>query len=170
LVPSGTSWKFQALYEFTGNNDGAYPAGTVALDSFGNLYGGAYGGLYGAGVIFEIVKPAGGITSWTEKTIYSFTGNSDGAAPQGGVILDEATGHFYGTTQGIEAFNNIFGSVFELKHSIHGFTFITLYDFTGYGDVDTPFAGVILGTNGLLYGTSSGVQGGNNGAVYSIKP
>jgi hypothetical protein len=169
LVPSGTSWKFQPLYSFTGNNDGAYPAGAVAVDSSGNVYGTAYGGLYGAGVIFEIVKPAVAGTQWSEETLYSFTGNSDGAGPQGGVIFD-TKGNLYGTTQGVEAFNNFFGSVFRLQHSKSTWTLYPLYDFTGGNDGDTPFAGVIFGPGGELYGANSGLQGNGVGAVYAVTP
>jgi hypothetical protein len=169
LVPSGTSWNIQTLYEFTGNNDGAYPAGAVALDSAGNVYGTAYGGLYGAGVVFEIVGPGTTPGEWKDQTLYSFTGNADGDAPEGGVIFDSA-GNLYGTTAGDDAFNNGLGSVFKLEHSGNNWIMIPLYDFSGLGDGDTPFAGVIFGPFGWLYGTSSGLQGSGFGAVYGVKP
>jgi uncharacterized repeat protein (TIGR03803 family) len=45
-----------------------------------------------------------------------------------------------------------------------------LYRFTGGADGGTPFAGVVLGPNGNLYGTT--ISGGqtNAGVVFEIKP
>ncbi len=50
-------WKERVLYSFGGGSDGAYPSGTLTLDSAGNLYGTASnGGASGNGVIFEITR------------------------------------------------------------------------------------------------------------------
>jgi uncharacterized repeat protein (TIGR03803 family) len=62
LTPSGGSFTYKDLYDFTGGSDGRNPAGTVTLDSNGNLYGTAWlGGNHGTdcrpegcGVIWEI--------------------------------------------------------------------------------------------------------------------
>jgi uncharacterized repeat protein (TIGR03803 family) len=171
LVPSGTNWKIETLYEFTGNADGAYPAGALTLDSSGNVYGTTtVGGAYFAGNIFELLKPTAPSSGWNFTNLYSFTGNADGAAPEAGLVFDKA-GNLYGTTAGNEAFNNSLGSVFELHPYLKGeWAMLPLYDFTGFSDGDTPFAGVILGPDGGLYGTSSGIQGSGYGAVYAIKP
>jgi uncharacterized repeat protein (TIGR03803 family) len=49
------TWTYTDLHDFTGGNDGRYPAGSVAFDSAGNLYGTTTGGgAYGYGVVFEI--------------------------------------------------------------------------------------------------------------------
>jgi len=51
------AWKERILYSFGGGSDGAYPGGTLALDSAGNLYGAASnGGQNGYGVIFEVTR------------------------------------------------------------------------------------------------------------------
>ena len=58
LSPSGGSWTYTDLYDFTGLADGALPDGNLVMDSSGNLYGttccggGSNGDL--GGVIFEI--------------------------------------------------------------------------------------------------------------------
>ena len=60
-------------------------------DSAGNLYGVTdCGGASGVGVVFKVD------TSGHETVLYTFTGGTDGAYPNG-VILDSA-GNFYGTT------------------------------------------------------------------------
>jgi hypothetical protein len=37
--------------------------------------------------------------NWTYTTLYDFTGGSDGANPEGGLVMD-ASGNLYGTTFG----------------------------------------------------------------------
>ena len=45
-----------------------------------------------------------------------------------------------------------------------------LHSFTGGADGGTPFAGVVLGPNGNLYGTTIGGGKANGGVVFEIKP
>lgn len=55
LARTGSGWIYQSLHEFTGDADGAYPYGTLFVDTLGNIFGTASaGGAYGNGVIFEI--------------------------------------------------------------------------------------------------------------------
>ena len=60
LTPSGNSWTYASLHDFTGGSDGESPYCSVAFDSNGNLYGTAfYGGDLncrgtGCGVVWEI--------------------------------------------------------------------------------------------------------------------
>jgi uncharacterized repeat protein (TIGR03803 family) len=55
LSPSGGSWTYSSLYDFTGGDDGKRPYSTVTIDTAGNLYGTASrGGSHDAGVIWEI--------------------------------------------------------------------------------------------------------------------
>lgn len=96
LTPSG---KFTLLYSFTGNSDGAYPNGLVAVN--GNLYGTA-GSTNGCGTVFEMT-PSG-----KETTLYQFKGGSDGCGP---TSLTYTGGTFYGTTGNGGAYNS--GTVFS---------------------------------------------------------
>ncbi|HTV65132.1 MAG TPA: choice-of-anchor tandem repeat GloVer-containing protein [Bryocella sp.] len=55
LTPSGGGWIYTDLHDFTGGDDGRYPAGSVTFDQAGNLYGTTTGGgTFGYGVVFEI--------------------------------------------------------------------------------------------------------------------
>ena len=59
LTPSGNSWTYTSLHDFTGGSDGGNPYCNVAIDANGNLYGTAfYGGtgncVAGCGVVWEI--------------------------------------------------------------------------------------------------------------------
>jgi uncharacterized repeat protein (TIGR03803 family) len=61
LTPSGNSWIYTDLHDFTGGSDGANPISNVVFDTSGNLYGTASGGGnpncddgYGCGVVWEI--------------------------------------------------------------------------------------------------------------------
>jgi uncharacterized repeat protein (TIGR03803 family) len=55
LTPSGGSWTYTALHDFTDGSDGGQPFGNVTFDAKGNLYGTTYvGGAYNAGVVWEI--------------------------------------------------------------------------------------------------------------------
>ncbi len=60
LTPSGNSWTYDSLHDFTGGSDGEYPYCNVVFDSNGNLYGTASNGgdlncgVTGCGVVWEI--------------------------------------------------------------------------------------------------------------------
>jgi len=59
LTNTSGSWTYTSLHDFTGGNDGGYPASSVMLDTNGSLYGTtSYGGTGqcsgGCGVVWEI--------------------------------------------------------------------------------------------------------------------
>ncbi len=159
-------WTGTVLYGFTGGTDGAAPAlGDVVFDAVGNLYGTTqFGGTYGAGAVFELTPSESG---WTESILYSFTGDSDGAHPYAGVVLDQA-GNLYGTANLGGAFGA--GTVFQLTPSQSGWTENTLYTFAGGSDGGYPYSGLIFDPTGALYGaTISGGQDGG-GTVFKLTP
>jgi len=94
------SGKEAVRYSFTGGADGSTTFAGVVRDATGSLYGTtAFGGDLsgcggaGCGVVFK-VDPAG-----RETVLYTFTGGTDGANPQGNLLLDEAD-NLYGTASG----------------------------------------------------------------------
>src|SRR5258707_6906452 len=79
-----------------GKADGEVPGPGLIRDFAGNFYGTAAGGILagggkGAGVVFKL-DPNGNYI-----TLYTFTGKSDGLAPNGYLAID-AAGNLYGTT------------------------------------------------------------------------
>jgi uncharacterized repeat protein (TIGR03803 family) len=144
--------KYKVLYRFTGGADGGNLVGGLIFDSSGNLYGMAhYGGTYGNGAVFELTPNSDG--TWTENTIYSFTGGSDGGNPYDCVVID-AAGNLYGTANQGGAYGG--GTVFTLTPNSDGtWTETTLYSFAGGTDGEYPVAGLTLDTAGNLYGTTN---------------
>ncbi len=82
---------FTGLYGFPNYNDGSWLRGGVVEDSEGDLYGlASCCGLQDWGVLYEVNRIGEG------KSLYYFTGYSDGGYPEGNVILD-GQGNLYGT-------------------------------------------------------------------------
>jgi uncharacterized repeat protein (TIGR03803 family) len=163
------------LYSFPGGPDGAFPAGALARDSEGDLYGttsvgGGVSEEAGYGVVFEL-DAAG-----TYTALYRFTGGADGGNPFAGVARD-AAGNLYGTTVygGLMGCGLSCGVVFKVTPP-SGET--VLYSFTGSVDGGNPSYGVLADSAGNLYGTTTwGGKGGfsnemfsGGGVVFRIEP
>ncbi len=177
LTPSGSGWKFNLLYDFSGGGDGGYPVAGLISDSSGNLYGAtSYGGANGGGTVFELTPSNG---SWTLNTLYSFTkvNNSFRPGPVASLIMD-AAGSLYGTTKADGTYG--YGNVFKLTRSNGSWTYTSLYDFTGASDGANPYSSLVLDAQGNLYGTTyTGGQSGEDcllnetytcGVVFEITP
>jgi len=102
-----------------------------------------------------------------ETIIYSFNCPSDGCNSSGVVV--DAEGNMYGTAA--QGGANDSGTVFKITPSG---TFSTLYNFcseSGCADGQDPYGGVILDSEGNLYGTT--VYGGasaDDGTVFKVTP
>jgi len=98
------------LYAFTGL-DGSNSASSLALGPKGVLFGTTeLGGASGDGMVFGLAPPAAPGDSWTEITLYSFTGGTNGWGPNGLALA--ADGKLYGTTANAGGANH--GTVFAL--------------------------------------------------------
>jgi len=147
---------FSVLYSFTGRNDGAAPHAGLVQARDGNLYGTtSAGGDTGYGTIYRVT------TNGTFSVLYSFTGRTDGAAPNAGLV-QARDGHLYGTTPGSGANSN--GTLFRI--TTNG-TFTTLYSFSG-GDGNDPEGGLVQAADNNLYGTTSKGGSGTNGTVFRV--
>jgi uncharacterized repeat protein (TIGR03803 family) len=162
----GGAWRETTLYTFTGGADGLGPLCCLVLFK-GSLYGTTVkGGASSVGVIFQLTPPAGHEGAWTETVLHSFTCGSDGCIGWAGLIMDR-NGTIYGTTQ-FGGLPSNGGTVFQLK--LQGGIWIesVLYSFI-YGCNHFSAAGLLLGKNGSLYGTTVGSHG-NTGMVFKLRP
>ena len=91
----------------------------------------------------------------TFSTLYSFTGATDGANPNG--LMQETNGNFYGTTQSGGV--NSAGTLFQMTPSGAVTTLLLFNGAAGGGYFST--AGLVQGADGCLYGTTQ--NGGANG-------
>ena len=167
LTPSLSGWTETVLYNFRGPNDGVVPYGGLVLDPAGNLYGTTpYGGAGGGGTVFELTPSNGG---WVFGVLYSFVLEGTGGPTD--TLARSAAGNLYGTVFSGGNFNGCSGygcgSVFELSPSGGGWIFTSLHEFHDGKDGGNPYAGVILDPAGNLYGTTSGLLGGD-GSVFEI--
>lgn len=156
---------FTVLHSFCSQpdcSDGAYPDGPLVRATNGNFYGitraGGISGCNlggGCGTVFKI-SPAGAF-----QLLYSFCAQlncTDGANPEDG-LLEATDGNLYGTTEyggsGSECGAGACGTIFKI--TLDG-KLTTLYNFclqVGCPDGAFPYAGLVEGTDGNLYGTTS---------------
>ena len=169
LAHGRLGWQFNPLYEFKGNNDGAYPAARVIFGPDSTLYGTTSGGV-GYGTIFNLRPSKAPCTSircpWTESVLYSFTGSGVGEFPFLGDLVFDQAGNLYGTT--IEGGSNGQGVVYELSPSAGGWTEVVIYNLMEQTSGYFPYSGVIFDSNGNLYGTASMGGAYNYGTVYQL--
>ena len=162
---------FKTLVNFDGTN-GLGPQAPLIQGTDGNLYSTTvYGGSStncsgGCGTVFKIG------TEGKLTTLHSFNG-TDGAELYGGLV--QATdGNFYGTTRYGGTSTNCegvgCGSVFKITPAGK---LTTIFNFHGVSDGFWPVAGLVQGTDGNLYGTTSfggtsGYCGTGCGTVFKI--
>ena len=166
LSLTSTGWKEAVLHNFTGGTDGAVPfiqCATLAMDTFGNLYGSTYkGGAANAGTVFKLSPPTTTTGTWTEKLLYTFQGGSDGSEPFTGVILDKG-GNVYGTTSFGGTGGNNGGIVFELT-AANGYAKSVLHNFNRFSDPAEDFP------NGLTFDASGNLWGMTEYALFKLSP
>jgi len=164
------------LDRFVLHKDGNFPAAGLIQDSAGNLYGTTrLGGASGFGIVFELTPPATAADAWTESILYSFQGGNDGANPTAGLVFDPA-GNLYGTTSGgggATKCSSGCGTAFQLVPpavATDSWTENVLYAFQGGNDGANPLAGLILDSEGNLYGTTSAGGRFTDGTVFQLAP
>ena len=169
----GPDWSFRVIYQFcaeTSCRDGADPNSGLLRGKGGTLYGTTLnGGLGGSGVsggwgtVYALIPPNYRI----ERVLHKFA-FFDGAAPIGGLIEDRS-GALYGTTSMDGAYGS--GTVFKLARSTGpAWTETVLHDFAG-PDGSQPVAALVMGSGGVLYGTTEFGGGVNDdGVVFAVTP
>ena len=153
---------YTVLKNFSSGVDGAYPEAELLEASDGLLYGTASGGgTNDSGVVFRLAKDGSSFTS-----LFQFSG-TNGTNPEAG-LLEASDGMLYGTTCSKDATNR--GTIFRLQKD--GSAFSVLQNFLTTGTIQTngaaPQARLVEGTNGVLYGTTSGGGTNRTGTVFEI--
>ena len=155
-----TSNKLTTIYRFLGASHGQHPAGTLAMDAAGTIFGTVtFGGGHGCGAVFRI-------NSKGESLIHSFQvgSNNGGNRPEEGLISD-GLGNFYGVTEPGGGINDTTGDIFKITRSGKE---TTLYHFTGGADGGSPQAPLYRDAQGNLYVTT--YLGGANdlGTIFKL--
>lgn len=152
---------------FSGKN-GEYPDSGVIADAAGNLYGTASqgGGKNVDGVVFQITHEDG---KKVRKLLKKFDNTIDGYFPFPKLVLD-AAGNLYGVTR----YGGQYGAgvVFQLTppavgQTAWGFQVLVNFDVANGA---SPEAGLVLGSNGKLYGTTAGGGTHKFGTVFELTP
>ncbi len=176
----GGHWA-EAVYSFAlssagaSDNDGQNPTG-LTIGPTGVLFGTTEnGGIEfpsNYGTVFALVPPASPRGSWTESVLHRFVaGETDGCYPVAGVT--GSGGVLYGTTKGCGSAG--YGTVIMLAPPATpggAWTETVLYSFgaTNNADGSSPFTGVVIGGDGVLYGTTAYGGSSGYGTVYSLTP
>jgi len=160
--------KLTLLHSFcAGSNcmDGAYPYAGLVQATNGNLYGVTrYGGYNQWGTVFEI-SVAGKLT-----TLHQFSSGTEGITPYS-ALIQAKDGNLYGTAPEGGAYiktGNSSGTVFKITPQGK---LTALYSFcsqTNCTDGAYPFAGLVQGTSGDLYGVTYSGGAAGDGTVFRL--
>lgn len=159
VSPTGAGWNETVIHSFHGMVEGLVAESGVVFDRAGNLYSSTVvEGLGGQGSIFQLT-PTG--QNWNLQVIH------DGGATLGTNLNFDAAGNLYGVR--ITDHNNN-GEAFKMSLVDGSWTYTLLHTFSGQGEGAVPYGGMVMDSNGNLWGTAS--EGGvhNYGLVYQITP
>jgi uncharacterized repeat protein (TIGR03803 family) len=154
---------FATIHKFTGNTGGSAPNGVTA-DAAGVIYGTTQsdGNCLTCGIIYRLTPPATG-TRWTFDVLHKFVLSQDGNKPVGSLTVFQDK--LYGTTSaGGDALCNC-GVVFAIGTDGSGFKVLHTFKQRPLGS--TPLGGLLIDTDGTIYGTTS--AGGQNGVGVVFK-
>jgi uncharacterized repeat protein (TIGR03803 family) len=147
---------FTTLYDFTTGSPSRLIQGTdgnfygttasVFIENFTDI-------VYSGGTVFKITA------SGTLTTLCTFT---NGETPNG--LIQGSDGNFYGTTSDGGIYGN--GMVFKISGDA---VLTSLFSFSGTNDGANPQAGLVQGSDGYFYGTTStGGSTNGDGTVFKI--
>ncbi|MEE4260244.1 MAG: choice-of-anchor tandem repeat GloVer-containing protein [Bacteroidales bacterium] len=148
----------QTVHSFEYSN-GDSPIGSLILASDDHLYGTTPGGNIDFGTIFQFNDD-----NFQYKKILEFNGSTEGFHPTG-QLVNYTNGHIFGMTR--NGGEDQSGVIFEY---VPGETSITVKKYFTGSDGAHPEGGLIIGSNGLLYGLTSYGGNFNAGVLFSFDP
>ena len=167
------------IHSFAGTVDGRVPAGNVAIDASGNIWGTSQydGPNSSCGTVWELSPPVAPSTTWTEPFLYTFPISQYNGCNPNSVVFD-GNGNLWGTTNHTgyvngQAVNGGTVFVFVNTNGTLASTPQIIHAFSGGLDGQAPAAQLVTDTSGNnLYGTTEGVLGQycNGGTVFKISP
>lgn len=162
--PDGSDWTTVLSFMSTGTSErGAQPVAGLVAGSDGNLYGTtSSGGAGNFGTIFK-VTPAGVLTTLVEFT--GASGLNRGSKPNARLV-EVGAGIFYGTAS--VGGPSQYGTIFKVTSAG---VLTTLLDFTFAGASNrgrNPQADLVLGSDGLLYGSTQRGGIGDIGTIFKV--
>jgi uncharacterized repeat protein (TIGR03803 family) len=165
---NGDGTGYRILRSFTSSGVGDPQPGALLEASDGWLYGvTAAGGSTNAGTLFKMTTEGAGYV-----VLFSFPGSAAGSFPT--ILLEGSDGVFYGAVHYAGGpFDRVYGAIFALNKDGSGYNLLHLFN-TANWDGAYPTA-LIEGSDGALYGTTSGITaaGSNpntnlNGTVFTL--
>ena len=165
LTPSGSSWTETTLHSFSGYADGGYPATSLSLDP-------------GTGIIFGTTSSS--LVDGVGATVFQITPSSHGYSFQTDYLLPFPSaplsaltlrnGNLYGTTPDGGVGHRANGNVFELSQTAKGWTG-SFYNFSSSNLAPySPFGGVLVDRNGVVYGTTQLGGKYSDGTIFELTP
>jgi uncharacterized repeat protein (TIGR03803 family) len=152
LSPGTNGWTLTVLHTFLGKKDGGGPAGGLAMDAKGNLYGTTIrDGAGGYGTVFQLSRSG---NMWVLKTLHAFALDQNGSDPQGSLVVDPAGATIYGAASygGSDGYGVVYGLALNSKGR---WTEKVLHTFPGGKSGGNPTFGLSSDSAGNLYGIAT---------------
>ncbi len=181
LASAANAQTFTVLHNFTGGAGGAAPYAGVLIGRDGNLYGTTAAGGGGTCSAYYYFEPGCGTvyelnpSSQSFITLWQFSGGSDGAYPEAGLVVGPA-GAMYGSTGfGGNGCAGGCGTFFRLTppatppRTIQQaqWTVTILHNFTG-NDGEEPTGNLAADGSGNFYGSTHQGGPGTSGTVFKL--
>lgn len=170
--PAAPTVGIVTVAEFTGNGGavkGAAPFAGLTSDGRGYLWGTTSGGgASGGGTVYKIHAVSGVLATVAEFANNGVNGALLGRNPVAALVRD-GLGHLWGSTR--QAGTGIYGTLFKIDYYTD--TPTTVVQFTGLTGTargSDPQAALVLGPDGLLWGTTftGGIH--DTGTIFNLNP
>lgn len=151
---------FEVLHHLNPPIDGSGSKGDLIEVAPGEFIGTTQtSGHYGSGTIFKFSLNQG------FSVLHHFQ-SSQGGAPSGGLVYDSQTNNIYGACSSGGSAGS--GVVFLLNLSQNQYSVI--HNFAGSSGGSYPQGGVVLASDGMLYGTTQYGGSNNQGSIFKLNP